>query len=826
MNQLFVYGTLLYSDIQLKIINRTCIGDAAILYNYKRSQVIKQHYPGIIPKDESIVHGYVIQVNDEELLLLDDYEGDEYSLIHVQVMCHMEMMPVLVYVYKYPQKLQGDWHLEIERLPLNKIIISGEKSEFPLPSNASLYSSINNNTILYTFPNSTIHTKYATIEYVDEYHPVNTPPNTSIDPWSYFHPTAVFKRFVIYFTKNSHVSLNMNDMIALGCRNNDIIQLTMSYNINFFKVQLDKNMPHLGIKIPQPYSDFIRCQDTLHLMKIDAIDITSIELTILSPIEPFELEFIKSQLIDHIIAYSHSLFTVYANNHHYYLKWTAITPNSNHLYYKITKQTRIYIIQSKAVEPFFKIKKDAFTRTIHESVYTPLAMAVIGHTEEERLEFIKRHINYTPCQFIHCQLDLLEIKQLESIIGTCKQYNKLLLCGLNNMDRNDLTHLDALRYLKIHSNAISILFSSKDVDLIPINVHYTTRIDDYCIEHQHRMQSKAWFTLPKSLSFLSLTELHLLDYQYKETMLSYILHGKRLEHDVELWHFDKTPFMRCLHSILKSKTKIPKVYWQDIGGLEEIKRTIVNIIDLPLAHPDYFVNKKQSGILLYGPPGCGKTLVAKAIATECQLNFKSIKGPELLNQYIGESEHNIRLLFEEAKQLAPCVLFFDEIDALAPKRGIHGDSSGVMDRLVSQLLGELDEVAEMFGVVVIGATNRPDLLDNALLRPGRFDSLIYLGPCEEDKQVKSILHAQLKRYTMLVNMDKIVAKIPLPVTGADLFGFINKAIEHAIDRMIKNNIDDALQLTELDFEYSLDTFKSSLTTQELNKYEALKGLQR
>jgi peroxin-6 len=188
--------------------------------------------------------------------------------------------------------------------------------------------------------------------------------------------------------------------------------------------------------------------------------------------------------------------------------------------------------------------------------------------------------------------------------------------------------------------------------------------------------------------------------------------------------------------------KIPSVSWDDIGGLAHVKSDILDTIQLPLDHPELFADglKKRSGIycsdgyfcinhsswdigiLLYGPPGTGKTLLAKAVATSCSLNFFSIKGPELLNMYIGESEANVRRVFQRARDAKPCVIFFDELDSVAPKRGNHGDSGGVMDRIVSQLLAELDGMSAGKGgadVFVIGATNRPDLLDPALLRPGR-----------------------------------------------------------------------------------------------------------
>lgn len=169
--------------------------------------------------------------------------------------------------------------------------------------------------------------------------------------------------------------------------------------------------------------------------------------------------------------------------------------------------------------------------------------------------------------------------------------------------------------------------------------------------------------------------------------------------------------------------RIPSVKWEDVGGLADVKSEIMDTIDMPLKFPSLFAGgvKKRSGILFYGPPGTGKTLLAKAIATTFSLNFFSVKGPELLNMYIGESESNVRKVFQRARDARPCVVFFDELDSVAPKRGNQGDSGGVMDRIVSQLLAELDGMSSAGGegVFVVGATNRPDLLDEALLRPGR-----------------------------------------------------------------------------------------------------------
>lgn len=198
--------------------------------------------------------------------------------------------------------------------------------------------------------------------------------------------------------------------------------------------------------------------------------------------------------------------------------------------------------------------------------------------------------------------------------------------------------------------------------------------------------------------------------------------------------------------------KIPNVGWDDVGGLTNVKDAVMETIQLPLERPELFAKgmKKRSGILFYGPPGTGKTLLAKAIATEFSLNFFSVKGPELLNMYIGESEANVRRVFQRARDARPCVVFFDELDSVAPKRGNQGDSGGVMDRIVSQLLAELDGMSDGEegggGVFVIGATNRPDLLDAALLRPGRFDKMLYLGVSDTHAKQLTIMEALTRKY--------------------------------------------------------------------------------
>lgn len=236
--------------------------------------------------------------------------------------------------------------------------------------------------------------------------------------------------------------------------------------------------------------------------------------------------------------------------------------------------------------------------------------------------------------------------------------------------------------------------------------------------------------------------------------------------------------------------KIPNVSWEDVGGLEHVKDAVMETIQLPLERPELFASgmKKRSGILFYGPPGTGKTLLAKAIATEFSLNFFSVKGPELLNMYIGESEANVRRVFQRARDARPCVVFFDELDSVAPKRGNQGDSGGVMDRIVSQLLAELDGMSDDeeggSGVFVIGATNRPDLLDSSLLRPGRFDKMLYLGVSDTHAKQLTILEALTRKFAMHpeTSLRRVAESLPFTYTGADLYALCSDAMLKAITR--------------------------------------------
>ncbi|KAK4780599.1 hypothetical protein SAY87_016705 [Trapa incisa] len=282
--------------------------------------------------------------------------------------------------------------------------------------------------------------------------------------------------------------------------------------------------------------------------------------------------------------------------------------------------------------------------------------------------------------------------------------------------------------------------------------------------------------------------------------------------------------------------KVPHVKWKDIGGLADVKKSILDTVQLPLLHKDLFSLglRKRSGVLLYGPPGTGKTLLAKAVATECSLNFLSVKGPELINMYIGESEKNVRDIFQKARSARPCVIFFDELDSLAPARGASGDSGGVMDRVVSQMLAEIDGLNDSSqDLFIIGASNRPDLIDPALLRPGRFDKLLYVGVNSDASYREGVLKALTRKFKLHedVSLYAIAKKCPSNFTGADMYALCADAWFHAAKRKVlttdagsndKEHQADSIVVEYDDFVEVLRELSPSLSMAELKKYELLR----
>lgn len=205
--------------------------------------------------------------------------------------------------------------------------------------------------------------------------------------------------------------------------------------------------------------------------------------------------------------------------------------------------------------------------------------------------------------------------------------------------------------------------------------------------------------------------------------------------------------------------------WSDIGGQEHVKRKLREAVDWPLSHPQTFLNlgiTPPKGLLLYGPPGCSKTLMAKALATETGMNFFAVKGPEVFNKYVGESERTIREIFRKARAASPSIIFFDEIDAMTTSRG--SGNGTVNDRILATLLNEMDGIEELVNVTILAATNRPDVIDSALLRPGRIDRILYVGLPDLASR-KEIFMIQFRRMKIAsdVDVDELAAQVCLEV---------------------------------------------------------------
>ena len=265
--------------------------------------------------------------------------------------------------------------------------------------------------------------------------------------------------------------------------------------------------------------------------------------------------------------------------------------------------------------------------------------------------------------------------------------------------------------------------------------------------------------------------------------------------------------------------EVPEVHWNDVGGLHDIKQELKMAVEWPLKYPDAFKRlgiRPPRGILLYGPPGTGKTLLAKAVATESGSNFIAIRGPEILSKWVGESEKAIRQIFRRARQVAPAIIFFDELDAIAPARGYRHDTSGVTDRIVNQLLTEMDGIEPLRNVVVIAATNRPDIIDPALLRPGRFDRLIYVPPPDEKARLE-IFKVHTRNMPLAEDVDlKELARKTEGYTGADIAAICREAAMIALREEFK--------VRPIRMKHFLEALKKvppSLTRDIIERYERL-----
>merc|ERR1712176_715683 len=288
-------------------------------------------------------------------------------------------------------------------------------------------------------------------------------------------------------------------------------------------------------------------------------------------------------------------------------------------------------------------------------------------------------------------------------------------------------------------------------------------------------------------------------------------------------------------ALRETVVQVPNISWTDIGGLESVKRELQELVQYPVEHPEKFLKfgmTPSKGVLFYGPPGCGKTLLAKAVANECQANFISIKGPELLTMWFGESEANVREAFDKARGAAPCVLFFDELDSIAQMRGGGGggDAGGAGDRVMNQLLTEMDGMGAKKAVFIIGATNRPDIIDAALMRPGRLDQLIYIPLPDFDARL-GVLKATLRKSPVAKDVDiGYIAKVTDKYSGADLTEICQRAVQLAIRDAITKQIEQAAagiededdepdrEIAREHFEQAVQESRRSVNDLDLQKY--------
>jgi transitional endoplasmic reticulum ATPase len=289
-------------------------------------------------------------------------------------------------------------------------------------------------------------------------------------------------------------------------------------------------------------------------------------------------------------------------------------------------------------------------------------------------------------------------------------------------------------------------------------------------------------------------------------------------------------------SLRESKLETPNVKWEDIGGLADVKVELRETIQYPISYPEKFLKfglTPSKGVLFYGPPGCGKTLLAKAVATECKANFISVKGPELLTMWYGESEANVRELFDRARAAAPCVLFFDEIDSVAKSRGSSSGSGGADDRVINQILTEMDGMNAKKNVFIIGATNRPDQLDSAIMRPGRLDQLVYIPLPDFDSRM-SILKAVLRKTPLSPDINlKQLCEATDKFSGADLTEICQRACKLAVKESIEYEMDASKKgsnmmeiedpvpyISEKHFIEAMKSARRSVLEKDIERYEA------
>ncbi|MFA7707594.1 MAG: CDC48 family AAA ATPase [Candidatus Pacearchaeota archaeon] len=358
-----------------------------------------------------------------------------------------------------------------------------------------------------------------------------------------------------------------------------------------------------------------------------------------------------------------------------------------------------------------------------------------------------------------------------------------------------------LQILKIHTRGMPL---TKDVDLkdLASKTHGFVGADLSSLTKEAAM-----IVLRKILPELELKE----DEEIPEETL------KKLR--IEKKDFDDALKVVRPSAMREVLVETPNVNWSDVGGLDRIKQDLKEAVEWPLKYPESFKRlgiRPPKGILLYGPPGCGKTLLAKAIAKESEANFIQVKGPSLLSMWVGKSEEGVRKIFERARQVSPCIIFFDEIDSLAGKRGME-QGTKVTERVLNQMLAEMDGIEDLSSVIVIGATNRPDMLDSALLRPGRFDRILLTGaPDKEGREQIFKIHT---KNMPIVNKEEVIKKL---INETD--GFVGADIESLVREgamlALRENI-ESKEVSMKHFEEALKKVSASVTKGDMDKYRRI-----
>uniref|UniRef100_A0A336LXA6 Peroxisomal ATPase PEX6 n=1 Tax=Culicoides sonorensis TaxID=179676 RepID=A0A336LXA6_CULSO len=451
---------------------------------------------------------------------------------------------------------------------------------------------------------------------------------------------------------------------------------------------------------------------------------------------------------------------------------------------------------------------------------------VIVAATAERLGF---SINYVDCVELMTSLAAQTESKLSNIMLKSTSHHSLIICFENfevfgASERNNQADLRLImafetmldQFFAKNKSSIIVACSNNLITQWKLRSLFLETVTIKGLSKAERLQTLIWLFEKKenlgydrsdTLEFLhqAVEKTNGLNFGDLQTLVDNFLidHMKKEGSSQDVIPFALDAFEKESDELFKSckenTLSIPKVEWSEIGGLADLKTEIQNSIKLPIKHK-HLMGKymKRSGILLHGPPGTGKTLIAKAVATEHQINFLSVQGPELLNMYVGQSEENVRAVFANAKANSPCVVFLDELDSLAPNRGNSADSGGVMDRVVSQLLAELDAILAdpNCQIFILGATNRPDLIDPALLRPGRFDKLLYVGAFTKQEEKIAVLETvtapfQLGKEVALAELSKT---LKAEITGAEVYALCSNAWLSAVRKTVTKTKDAKAKL--------------------------------